>query len=185
MGDGKRPSSVRLARPLPSADRETPMKLTAPSLLTLTLIPLLALPLSAGEPPKDPGQAEKTVRDILVQIDKAEPGWKGRFAGWKERFEALLTLAKAGPAVVPVLEKTSKDVAGPAPLFAAYALRILRGPADVTKALADFDPKKIDTARLGQLAPDFTLSDPTGKAYRLSQYRGKKTVVLIFLITED
>ena len=154
------------------------MKLAAPSLLTLTLMPLLAQPLSASGPPKDAGQAEKTVRDILVQIDKAEPGWK-------ERFEALLALAKAGPAVVPVLEKASKDPTGPAPRFAAYALRILSGPADVTKALADFDPKKIDTARLGQLAPDFTLSDSTGKAYRLSQYRGKKTVVLIFLITED
>jgi hypothetical protein len=154
------------------------MKLAAPSLLTLTLFPLLALPLSGGEPPNDPGQAEKMVRDILVQIDKAEPGWK-------ERFQALLALAKAGPAVVPVLEKASKHPTSPAPRFAAYAHRILSGPADVTKALADFDPKKIDTAHLGHLAPDFTLSDSTGKAYRLSQFRGKKTVVLIFLITED
>ena len=154
------------------------MKLPVPSLLTLTLMPLLTLPLSAGDPPKDPGQAEKTVRDVLVQIDKADPGWK-------ERFEALLALAKAGPAVVPVLEKASKDPTGPAPRFAAYAHRILSGPADVTEALADYDPKKIDTARLGQLAPDFTLSDPTGRAYRLSQFRGKKAVVLIFLITED
>jgi hypothetical protein len=154
------------------------MKLAALSLLTLTLMPLLAMPLSASDPPKDAGQAEKTVRDILVQIDKAKPGWK-------ERFEALLALAKAGPAVIPVLEQASKESAGPAPRFAAYALRILRGPADVTRALANFDPKNIDTAHLGQLAPDFTLSDSTGKAYRLSQFRGRKTVVLIFLITED
>jgi hypothetical protein len=154
------------------------MKFTVRSLLSLALLTVLAQPLLASEPPTDPRQADKMVRDILVQIDKAEPGWK-------ERFEALLSLAKAGPAVVPVLEKALKDPTGPAPRFAAYAHRILSGPADVTKALADFDPKKIDTARLGQRAPDFTLSDPTGKAYRLSQYRGKKTVVLIFLITED
>jgi len=33
----------------------------------------------------------------------------------------------------------------------------------------------------GQLAPDFELEDTTGKKIRLSNYRGKKVVVLAFL----
>lgn len=34
---------------------------------------------------------------------------------------------------------------------------------------------------LGQVAPDFELKDSQGKAYRLSDFRGKKTVVLEFI----
>jgi hypothetical protein len=154
------------------------MKLAAPSLMTLMLMPLQVTPLSADDKPKAPSQAEKQVRDTLAQLEKAEPEWQGHF-------EALVGLAKAGPAVVPVLEETLKNGTDRARDFAGYALRILRGPADVTKALVNFDLKRIDIARLGQLAPDFALSDPTGNAYRLSQFRGKKAVVLIFFITED
>lgn len=36
--------------------------------------------------------------------------------------------------------------------------------------------------RLGDKAPDFALPDQTGKAVRLSDFRGKKTVVLAFYI---
>ncbi len=32
----------------------------------------------------------------------------------------------------------------------------------------------------GELAPDFELVDVTGKPVRLSDYRGKKNVVLVF-----
>ena len=34
---------------------------------------------------------------------------------------------------------------------------------------------------LGKQAPDFTINDFTGKPYTLSDYRGKKHVVLAFL----
>jgi HEAT repeat protein len=50
------------------------------------------------------------------------------------------------------------------------------------QALADFNLANVDTARLGELAPDFLLTDFTGKTYRLSQFRGKQTVVLRFLL---
>jgi peroxiredoxin len=33
----------------------------------------------------------------------------------------------------------------------------------------------------GQLAPDFELKDTTGKAHRLSRYRGEKVIILAFL----
>lgn len=33
----------------------------------------------------------------------------------------------------------------------------------------------------GQIAPDFELDDTTGKAYRLSDFRGQRIVILAFL----
>ncbi|MCS7015215.1 MAG: redoxin domain-containing protein [Gemmatales bacterium] len=41
--------------------------------------------------------------------------------------------------------------------------------------------RKPDTLKVGDLAPDFTLPDPTGKnSITLSAFRGNKPVVLIF-----
>jgi hypothetical protein len=61
---------------------------------------------------------------------------------------------------------------------------VLRGPAAIRKAATDFDLAKLDSARLGQAAPDFSLSDLSGKTYRLEQFRGKKAVVLTFLLDD-
>jgi HEAT repeat protein len=54
--------------------------------------------------------------------------------------------------------------------------------AELRKTLADYDLSKMDCARVGELAPDFTLTDFAGKTYRLSQFRGKKAVVLRFIL---
>jgi HEAT repeat protein len=53
--------------------------------------------------------------------------------------------------------------------------------AEMRKTMAEYDLRNMDTARLGQITPDFTLTDNTGKAVRLSQFRGK-TVVLRFIL---
>jgi peroxiredoxin len=37
------------------------------------------------------------------------------------------------------------------------------------------------TVKVGDLAPDFVLSSQTGEKIRLSDYRGKKNVVLAFI----
>jgi hypothetical protein len=58
-------------------------------------------------------------------------------------------------------------------------------PQAIRKALRDFDPAGMDSVRLGQLAPDFALPDALGKTHRLSQYRGKKMVVLEFHSGDD
>ena len=50
------------------------------------------------------------------------------------------------------------------------------------KALAEYDLRNMDSARIGEVAPDFALTDFTGKPYRLSQFRGKKAVVLRFIL---
>lgn len=55
-------------------------------------------------------------------------------------------------------------------------------PAALRKQLADYDLRSLDSARLGETAPDFTLTDYAGKPYRLSQFRGQKTVVVRFIL---
>jgi HEAT repeat protein len=55
-------------------------------------------------------------------------------------------------------------------------------PAALRQALAEYDLRTLDSARIGEPAPDFTLADHTGKTFRLSQFRGNKTVVLRFIL---
>src|SRR5262245_26050838 len=69
----------------------------------------------------------------------------------------------------------------------AWALERVDGresAAAIRKSLADYDLAQIDSAQLGRAAPDFTLSDPSGTTYRLSQFRGKKDVILVFFIED-
>jgi cytochrome oxidase Cu insertion factor (SCO1/SenC/PrrC family) len=52
---------------------------------------------------------------------------------------------------------------------------------------AQAPPKAANTtaqtnAKVGQMAPDFTLHSTTGKDITLSEYRGKKNVVLAFIV---
>lgn len=50
------------------------------------------------------------------------------------------------------------------------------GPKDGT----DLSPTDFQRIKVGQPAPDFTLEDMEGKNITLSDFRGKKTVVLVF-----
>ena len=43
----------------------------------------------------------------------------------------------------------------------------------------DLPATAIDRVKVGDIAPDFRLADEQGKVYQLSQYRGKKNVVLV------
>lgn len=54
-------------------------------------------------------------------------------------------------------------------------------PAEAIKSLKAADPRLFNSAKLGQLAPDFALKNSGGKVIRLSQFRGKKSVVLVFI----
>ena len=50
------------------------------------------------------------------------------------------------------------------------------GPKDS----GDFKPTELDRIKVGDAAPDFTLEDADGKQISLSDYRAKKSVVLVF-----
>jgi hypothetical protein len=71
---------------------------------------------------------------------------------------------------------------GVRPMMAAALERTDRpNQAKMRQTLAAYDLRNLDSARVGQAAPDFTLTNETGKTYRLSQFRGK-TVVLRFIL---
>jgi hypothetical protein len=207
----------------------------------LTLVLLFPTLVSADEKPDSKAEPQKSVRAILIKFHEGDPGWK-------VRMEALVSLAKIGPAAGPTLVEGLKHespatrefaaqalvlfadstmepafeqaLADPKPGVRLYAIQALsmHGPlqrtkeherilkedpaffgvrpmmaaalertdrpnqAEMRKTLASYDLSSMDSARLGELAPDFTLTDFTGKQHSLSEFRGKKTVVLRFIL---
>ena len=64
-----------------------------------------------------------------------------------------------------------------------FALLILRAPVGAQlgpKDGADLAPTDLNRIKVGQAAPDFTLEAADGKLITLSDFRGKKNVVLVF-----
>ncbi len=51
----------------------------------------------------------------------------------------------------------------------------------VVEQILQIDSQSIDSAKVGQAAPDFTLQDAHGKSWTLSDLRGSKPVVLVFM----
>ena len=67
----------------------------------------------------------------------------------------------------------------------AAALGICLGSSTVLAQLGpkdgpDLAPTDLNRIKVGQPAPDFSLEDIDGKVITLSDFRGKKTVVLVF-----
>ena len=162
---------------------------TSPVLVVLLLITAPAWMIAGHEKP-DPPPGEEAARDALSKLDKH---WKPYTnepnlgdARWKLRMEALVRLAQAGPAAVPLLEEAAKKGSrwnDSTREFAEGSLPILR-KAELRKTLAGYDLAQMDSARVGKPAPDFALKDATGTTYRLSEFRDKKIVVLAFVIQD-
>lgn len=55
-------------------------------------------------------------------------------------------------------------------------------PRAIRRALSSYDLTRMDSAHLGKAAPEFALADTSGKTWRLGDFRGKKSVVLVLLI---
>ena len=49
-------------------------------------------------------------------------------------------------------------------------------------AAAQTPQAPVSTLKVGDVAPDFTLTDTTGNPVKLSDFRGKKNVVLAFYV---
>jgi hypothetical protein len=54
-------------------------------------------------------------------------------------------------------------------------------PAALRKTWASYDLAKRDSARVGDLAPEFSLAGHSGKTHQLSDFRGKTVVLTYFL----
>jgi len=81
-------------------------------------------------------------------------------------------------------EDKSKDVRHQAEL-AAYAIEHGKvATPELAKAYAALDETTFGRVELGQPAPDFQLPDTEGKAWRLSDFRGKQPVVLIWVFAD-
>jgi hypothetical protein len=149
-------------------------------------VPVLAETLRKGSP-----SARELATQALVLF--AEPSTRSALEGSladpmpSVRIYAILALSMFGklPGTVrhEQILRSDRSIWGVRPAMAAALGREDRPNAkQLRKALADYDLRNLDSARLGELAPDFTLADFTGKTYRLSQFRGKKTVVLRFIL---
>jgi cytochrome oxidase Cu insertion factor (SCO1/SenC/PrrC family) len=65
--------------------------------------------------------------------------------------------------------------------FISVLLASLAMAAALSAQPPGFNPPRT-TLKVGDMAPDFTLPDTDGKPVKLSDFRGKKTVVLAFFI---
>ena len=106
------------------------------------------------------------------------------------RSQAAIALGQIGVrsslAVVQTAQKEdkSKDVQHQAEL-AAFAIEHGKtATPELAKAYAALDESKFGRVRVGQPASDFQLTDTEGKSWRLSDFRGKKPVVLIWVFAD-
>jgi alkyl hydroperoxide reductase subunit AhpC len=106
------------------------------------------------------------------------------------RSQAAIALGQIGQrsslAAVQAAQKDdkSRDVRHQAEL-AAYAIEHGKtATPELAKAYAALDESKFGRVQVGQPANDFQLTDTEGKAWRLSDFRGKKPVVLIWVFAD-
>jgi hypothetical protein len=128
------------------------MKMLRPILLPFPLLLLLVSPGSSKGPAERPATtakprpvtksgltaaADKATRDALAQFARGDPGWK-------VRMEALVGLARLGPAAVPLLVEALQKGSPATREFAAQALVVLTDPRArpaLEQALDDPQPR--------------------------------------------
>jgi HEAT repeat protein len=149
-------------------------------------VPVLVEALKDGQPTTREFAAQALV---LFADAKTRPALERALGDPKPgvRLYAIQALSMLGP--LPRTKEHERiltddpTVFGVRPMMAAALEREDRpNLAEMRKALASYDLSTMDSARIGELAPDFTLTDFTGKPYRLSQFRGQKTVVVRFIL---
>ena len=118
---------------------------------------------------------EKVLREDNDSIVRSQAAIALGQIGERSSLDAVRTALK---------EDISKDVRHQAEL-AAYAIEHGKvATPDLAKAYAALDESKFGRVKLGEPAPDFQLPDTEGKAWRLSDFHGKKPVVLIWVFAD-
>ncbi len=101
------------------------------------------------------------------------------------RLYAVDALARQGrdDIATPLAELEKSETNRDVKKHIAYALdrEGVRIDSQVVDDLRNWDADRIDSAQLGKAAPDFRLPSLTGETVRLSDFRGKKPVVLVFI----
>jgi HEAT repeat protein len=150
------------------------------------VVPALVATLEKGSPTAREFAAQALV---LFGDARARPALEKALNDLKEgvRLYAVQALSMIGP--LPAEDRYYRMLEsdpchfGVKPMVAAALGREDKAkPDDLRKAFADYDLSKMNTACLGELAPDFMLYDANGKPVRLSDFRGKKAVVLRFIL---
>lgn len=117
-------------------------------------------------------------RQALIEVARAD-------SDPAVRLYAIASLGMLGAAEQAALlqELAESESNRDAKKHIAYAVGRNGRPLDamVTAKLAGWDLGRLDTAKLGQAAPDFELTSLSGETVRLSQFRGQKAVVLVFV----
>lgn len=134
---------------------------------------------------------ESAARKALVKFDK---NWKDytnepNFGDprWRLKMETVVRLTHSGSAAARLLEAAAKEGSPWATHtreLAGYVLKMWRDSSAFRDAWASYDLSKMDSAKFGKEAPDFQLIDAAGQRYRLSERRGKKTIVLTFILQD-
>lgn len=106
------------------------------------------------------------------------------------RLAAVEALGRLGAKeALSVVQAATEDQSSYVRNAAKWALpRAMKGEdiGDTLQKLAksNFDKSQIATAVVGKAAPDFSLIADTGETVRLSDFRGKKQVVLVFMLAD-
>jgi alkyl hydroperoxide reductase subunit AhpC len=118
---------------------------------------------------------EKLLRQDLDEVVRSQAAVSLGQIGLRRSLAAVQTAQK---------NDASRDVQHQAEL-AAYSIEHGKSATpDLMRAWAGLDEDRFGRLQVGQLAPDFELSDTEGRRWRLADFRGKQAVVLIWVFAD-
>ncbi len=106
------------------------------------------------------------------------------------RSQAVISLGQiASPKALPALKKAlasdkSRDVTHQCELSIHQIESGQKATPDLAAAYTSLEESTFKTVKIGQTAPDFSLPDTNDKQWKLSNYKGKKTVLLIWVFAD-